>query len=134
MRWFPVAGLKLLVLVTASGDGAPVSDKDEVKMPEAARKATARGLEWLARQQASDGSWGESRYPHNSAITSFALLAFLSQGHLPKQGLYGPEVGKGVRYLLTAAREDGYLIGPRGGNMYCHGMGTLALAEVWGMT
>ncbi len=130
-----LAGL-LLLFVAVPGDAAPTSDKDrdEVKMPESARKATARGLEWLAKQQASDGSWGESRYPHNTAITSFALLAFLSQGHLPNQGLYGPEVGKAVRFLLTSAREDGYLIGPRGGNMYCHGMATLALAEVWGIT
>ena len=32
--------------------------------------------------------------------------------------------------------EDGYLIAPgaRGGNMYCHAMATLALAELWGTT
>ena len=31
-------------------------------------------------------------------------------------------------------REDGYLVGTRGGNMYSHAMATLALAEMWGMT
>src|SRR6516165_6035263 len=107
---------------------------DEVKMSERARKATAKGLEWLASKQNSDGSWSEGRYPHNTAITSVALLAFLSQGHLPNRGLYGPEVAKGCRFLLAAARDDGYLAGPRGGNMYCHAMATLALAELWGMT
>jgi hypothetical protein len=36
---------------------------------------------------------------------------------------------------VTSAREkDGYLIGARGGNMYCHAMATLALAELWGMS
>jgi squalene cyclase len=107
---------------------------DEVKMKAAGRKATARALAWLAARQNSDGSWSEARYPHNPAITSFALLALLSQGHLPGQGLYGPEVAKGTRFLLSCARSDGYLAGTRGGNMYSHGMATLALAELWGAT
>lgn len=108
--------------------------KDEVKMPDNVRKATARGLAWLATKQNSDGSWSEARYPHNPAITSFALLAFLSQGHLPNQGLYGKEIAKASRYLLSCTRDDGYLIGTRGGNMYSHAMATLALAELYGLT
>ncbi len=106
----------------------------EVKMDDATKKATAHGLEWLAGKQDADGSWSETRYPHNTAITSFALLAFLSQGHLPGQGLYGPEVAKGCRFLLSSARDDGYLVGSRGGDMYGHAMATLALAELWGMS
>jgi len=132
MRW---CALPLLaVAVAASGaSAAPAAKKGgEVKMTDAGRKATARALAWLARQQNNDGSWGEPRYPHNPAITSFALLALLSQGHLPNQGPYGVEVAKGTRFLLACARkEDGYLLGTRGGNMYCHAMATLALAEVW---
>jgi squalene cyclase len=103
-------------------------------MPDAAKKATAKALEWLASKQNSDGSWSEGRYPHNTAITSFALLAFLAQGHVPNQGKYGPEVTKAYRFLLASARDDGYIVGTRGGNMYCHAMATLALAELWGMT
>src|SRR5215467_3869342 len=139
MRSFRLA---FVVLVGASMFAAPTSaadkkDKtapDEVKMNERARKATAKALEWLAQRQNADGSWSEGRYPHNTAITSFALLAFMAQGHLPNQGQYGPEVAKGCRFLLSSARSDGYLIGSRHGNMYCHGMATLALAELWGMT
>jgi squalene cyclase len=126
-----LAALVLLAIVP------PLAADDEVKMDEPTRKATARALEWLARQQNQDGSWSEPRYPHNTAITSFALLAFLSQGHLPGQGLYGPEVARGMRYLLAVAREDGYLAGSRDtghGNMYCHAMATLVLAELWGIT
>ena len=107
---------------------------DDVKMDDATRKATARALEWLASQQHPDGSWGDGKYPHNTAVTSFTLLAFMSQGHVPGQGFYGPEVAKGARFLVSSMRSDGYLVGSRGGNMYCHGMATLALAEVWGMT
>jgi hypothetical protein len=132
----PALGFIFLIAVApaSAADRKDREDPPEVKMSERARKATAKALEWLAGRQNSDGSWSEGRYPHNTAITSFALLAFLSQGHLPNQGLYGPEVAKGCRFLLSSAREDGYLVGSRGGNMYSHAMATLALAELWGMT
>jgi squalene cyclase len=130
-RWFLALSLSLLV-------GAPLwaaDKKDKVQMDPATKQATARALEWLAKQQGADGSFSDSRYQHNTAITAFALLAFLSQGHIPGQGQYGPEVHKGCRFLMASQRErDGYLVGARGGNMYCHGMATLALAELWGMT
>jgi prenyltransferase beta subunit len=123
----------LLLIVTASALVAAPARADAVRMDEATKKATARALEWLASKQNADGSWSEGRYPHNTAITAFALLAFMSQGHLPGQGLYGPEVAKGARFLIASSRSDGYLVGSRGGNMYCHGLATLALAELWGM-
>src|SRR5262249_13157356 len=91
-------------------------------------------LEYLAKNQNPNGSWSDGRYAHNTAITAFAMLGFMSQGHVPGQGLYGPEVSKACRFLLASARDDGYLIGTRGGNMYCHAMATLALAELFGMT
>jgi hypothetical protein len=34
---------------------------------------------------------------------------------------------------MASQRDDGYIVN-RGGNMYCHGMATLALSQVWGMT
>jgi len=106
----------------------------DVEMDVVSRKATAKALEWLADQQNGDGSWGKiGFYAHNTAVTSFALFAFMSQGHFPGQGRYGPEVAKGTRFLVASARHDGYLVGSRGGNMYDHAMATLALAELWGM-
>jgi prenyltransferase beta subunit len=114
---------------------APSLRAADVKMDEATKKATAKALDWLKTKQNADGSFSDGRYPHNTAITSFALLAFMSQGHLPGQGTFGPEVAKGCRFLLSSSRaSDGYLVGARGGNMYCHAMATLALAELFGMT
>jgi squalene cyclase len=114
---------------------AGAADKGEkAKIDDDVKKATAKAYEWLAAKQNNDGSWGDSRYPNNTAITGFALMAFMSQGHVPNQGKYGPEVAKGCRFLMAAQREDGYLVGSRGGNMYCHGMATLALTQLWGMT
>lgn len=108
---------------------------ERVRMDDATKKATARALKWLAETQNSDGSWSDGKYEHNTAITSFAILAFLSQGHLPGQGIHGPAVARGYRFLLASSRpSDGYLVGARGGNMYAHGMATLALSQLWGMT
>lgn len=113
------------------------SPADMVRMDETAKKATARALEWLAHHQNHDGSWSDGQFQHNTAITAFTLLAFMSQGHLPDRGLYGPEVARGCRFLLAASQPSGFLVGSRqAGNqgMYCHAMATLALAELWGMT
>ena len=109
-------------------DERPMSvvPKDNVKMDDATKKAVDKALKYLAGRQDVDGSWG------NTAITGFVLLAFMSNGHTPNQGDYGKHVAKGVRYLCSAAREDGYLVGSRGGNMYCHGMATFALGERFG--
>src|SRR6266700_1846164 len=109
--------------------------KQEVKMDEDTKKATARALEYLAGKQNTDGSFSDGPYQHNTAITAYAMLAFMSQGHVPGQGHYGPEVSKAARFLMASARaSDGYLVGARGGNMYAHAMATLALAELWGQT
>jgi len=128
---FSLVAASVLILV-----GAPAARADDlVKMDETTKKSVGKALAWLATQQNPDGSWSDGKYPHNTAITSFAMLAFLSQGHLPNQGQYGAEVAKGMRFLIASQREeDGYLVGARGGNMYCHGMATLCLAELWGST
>jgi hypothetical protein len=46
------------------------------------------GLAWLASQQAQDGSF-PSNPVAQPAVTSLAVMAFLSRGHLSGQGQYG---------------------------------------------
>ncbi len=126
--------LACLLVLTSTVSLAHAQEK-RVEMDEATKKATAKALEWLKDRQNSDGSFSDGAYAHNTAVTSFAMLAFMSQGHLPNQGHYGPEVAKAARFLVASQREaDGYLVGARGGNMYCHAMATLALAELYGQT
>ncbi len=107
----------------------PARAEEKVKIDDKTKKSVDNALAWLKKEQNKDGSWG-----NNAAVTSFVLLAFMSNGHVPNQGLYAPEVAKGVRNLLAGVKDDGYLVGPRGGNMYCHGMAALALTQVFGMT
>ncbi len=134
-----------VLLVRASlaraDDTTPAPDSDDkviVTMDEDTKKATAEALKWLAANQNADGSWSSSdtggKYPHNPAMTGFSLLAFMSQGNLPGQGQYAKNVSSAARFLMAAQREkDGYLGGRPEGNMYCHGIATLALAELLGM-
>lgn len=127
------AGL-VAVLLAAPGTPrvAPAAEDDKVKMDDKTKKAVDKALEYLKTTQAKDGSWGGVG---KTAVTSFAVLAFMSNGHVPNQGTYGPEVAKAVRFLLSGSNDSGFLVHPSGGgNMYCHGMATLALSQVWGMT
>jgi squalene cyclase len=120
--------MRLTAVILALAVLSPLRADEKVKIDEPTKKAIDKALVWLKEHQERDGSWG------NTAITAYALLAFMSNGHVPNKGLYGPEVSKGVRHLLAMAREDGYLIGTKGGNMYCHGMATLALTQAYGMS
>ncbi len=103
------------------------------------QKAIDQGLEYLAREQQADGSWGTGKFSGNVAITSLGGLAFLAGGHQPGRGKYGKVVTKAVEYVLSQEdrlAQPGFLNGRRGnvhGPMYNHGFATLFLAEVYGM-
>ncbi len=99
--------------------------KDNVKMDDASKKAVDKALKYLAEKQETDGSWG------NTAITGFVLLAFMANGHMPNQGDHGKVVAKGHPLPLfePPAIAMATSSAARGGNMYCHGMATLALTQ-----
>src|SRR5689334_1090159 len=95
--------LSFLVLGFVFVPALPAQEKDKEKpvvMDEATKKATKKALAWLKERQNPDGSFSDGAYVHNTAITAYAMLAFMSQGHLPNQGEYGPEVAKAARFLI----------------------------------
>ncbi len=117
--------------------------------------AIDRGLEYLRTQQNTDGSWSNKagnpwggqdpfnvRRPNNRpnqfngdlAITSLAVMAFLSAGHVPGEGHYGANVEKGIAWVLEMQQGDGKLVPNNGLEMYHHGICTLMLAEAIGLT
>jgi hypothetical protein len=92
-----------------------------------------RALEFLHGTQESDGAW-RAGGGKNSAITGLAVMAFLSAGHVPGEGRYGETIEKGIDAVLRAQQTNG-LVGDNSGHvMYHHGICTLMLAEVAGMT
>jgi hypothetical protein len=100
-------------------------------------KAIDRALEFLKNhQETTEGTWhgGRRGGSNDPAVTALAVMAFLSAGHLPGEGPYGATVEKGVRAVLTFQNRNG-LFATRGQwELYEHGICTLMLAEVAGMT
>ena len=104
----------------------------------ATQQAIQRGLEFLARNQHENGSFGSgSLYRQNVAVTALSGMAFLSAGHTPGRGKYGRHVDKAVAFILGATDPSGFINVAESsshGPMYGHGFATLFLAEVYGMT
>jgi hypothetical protein len=113
-----------LVLVGHS-PAAPDKPEDQAKAVLAARD---KGLDWLTKNQAQDGSWGQT---YTFAVTSFACLSYLSAADEPYTGERGDALLKGVKFLL-ANQKDGVFA--QQGHTWIHGQGfaTLALAEAYG--
>lgn len=104
-----------------------------------AQRAIDRGLAYLERRQANDGSWGERpEYAGNVAVVALGGLAFMAGGHQPGRGPYGKVVTRAIRYVLEQEQSSppGFLhhrAGSMHGPMYGHGFGTMFLGEVHGM-
>jgi len=107
--------------------------------------AIDRGLLYLSSRQQRDGSF--PAFPTgNPAITSFCVLSFLSQGHLPGEGEHGEQLNRSIRYVLDCQQNDGLItkILPRNDDIdpsrnpshtaiYNHAISGLMLCEVYGM-
>jgi hypothetical protein len=106
---------------------APGAERDR------ADRAIDRALAFLKKTQEKDGSWG-AKTRKEPAITSLAVMAFLSAGHVPGEGPYAEVVEKGIRAVLGAQDKNGLIAGGDGLEMYHHGISTLLLAEAAGMT
>jgi squalene cyclase len=127
MRSFLVAVLVLSVLVQ------PVSAKPLLKKTPV-DKSVDKALEFLSNtQDLGTGSWPATRNGKNVAITSLAVMAFLSAGHVPGEGKYGKAIERAIRWVLAQQRPNGLIAGEGGHEMYHHGISTLMLAEVSGM-
>jgi hypothetical protein len=61
-------------------------------------------------------------------------MAFLSAGHVPGEGRYAQTLDKGIRCVLRQQQPSGLIASNAGQEMYHHGIATLMLAEVAGMT
>ncbi len=107
-------------------------------------KSVDKALAWLASQQGEDG-----RFPGNEvaqpAVTSFAVMAFLSRGHMPDEGRYGKHISQAIRFVLGTQRRRGYFsllpVTPPSNHLtpsqtvtYNHAIAGLMLGEVYGMT
>lgn len=95
--------------------------------------ALARGLQWLAKVQNSDGSWGSGAKGFNPALTGMAVLAFLAHGETPSSARYGETVMKGIQKLVSYANSGAAGVSCDQ-HQYGHAIVTYALAEAAAMT
>jgi hypothetical protein len=143
------AAAVLAVTAPAQTDREPLDDEPIVVTAEHAA-AVERGLEWLAREQVTEGpergSWVakigyklNTGYRHTAddmghvGVTALACMAFLAGGHLPGRGKYGDNVEQGLEFILQCVGQDGYVT-HAGSRMYSHAFASLFLAEVYGQT
>lgn len=129
-----VAGLSPLYAQDEPKPPAPVDAAPGEYAPElteAADLAIERGLQYLLSSQKPDGSWSNEEGVFQTAATSLGLMAFMVKGHFPGFGRHGAALNRAKEFLLKRAEasDTGYL-----GGMYEHGLFTLCMSELWGMT
>ncbi len=126
--------LWLLLVVVHSAATLPALDLADQMNP-AAKAAVDKALTFLANNQRADGSFNEA-LGNTSGVVASIQIAFMAAGQVPGEGVYGHVTAKATQYLLSSAQSNGLLFRPEAGgqSMYHHGLATLALAEVWGMT
>jgi hypothetical protein len=117
----------------------------------ASEAAVAAALKWFAAHQLPDGSWNfdhtrgpcQGRCPNTGnlresprAATAMALLPFLAAGQTHVEGKYRPTVKNGLNFLVRSMTVRGGTgsLDESGGNMYSHGLGSIALCEAYAMT
>ncbi len=126
------SGLFLLAVLLLPSSVVP-ADRDYLGTP-ASEKAADRALEWLAKNQLGDGSYGKLTLGTNPAIIGFAGLAFLAGGSVPGRGKYGKNVKNIGDYLSALQSKNPKTNGLLGKTMYEHGFATVAMCEIYGMS
>ncbi|MFO0896195.1 MAG: prenyltransferase/squalene oxidase repeat-containing protein [Pirellulales bacterium] len=109
------------------------------------KDAVHEALEWLARNQRSDGGWS-LKGPYSDGVetenrlaaTAMALLAFQGDGHTHRlKGEFQRNVAKGADFLMDAQRPGGEFWHdniPQHHRLYTHAQCTIVLCELCGMT
>jgi hypothetical protein len=133
----PLATCALATLLALAAAILPARADDE-PVPREVQYAVDRGLEWLAKAQSSNGTWGgPASGGGNSAVaasTSLAVMAFMARGHCPGQGPYGDNLNRAVDAIIALQSRDGVIAqSSLSETMYDHGISTVALCEAYGM-
>lgn len=122
--------LVLGTAVLAQQPPAPAADPSRALLDQ----SVDRALVYLAGSQDREGAWTAGYRGKNPAITALAVMAFMSAGHIPNEGKYGDIVRNGIEFVLRSQQPNGLIASEGHYEMYQHGICTLMLAEVVGMT
>ena len=114
-------------------------------------RAVAAALGWIARHQSPDGSWNCKQFSNQCndpscrkhvekdakeypmAATAFGLLPFLAAGMSSEsEGPYQSHIRNGLRWMTSNQDAKTGRLGT--GNMYEHGLATIAICEAYGLS
>ncbi len=120
----------------------PLADMLSVRERQAVESGVARGLAWIAAQQAPDGSF-PTLPQAQPAVTSLCVLALLSGGHQPGLGPYGAQMDRAIDFVISCQRPNGLFSfsepqavhadwGASHTAVYNHAIAGLMLGEVYG--
>jgi hypothetical protein len=132
MNRFVAAALCVVaVLGIAHGQEQKPEEKKPADLAKDVAAAREKGLDWLTKNQAADGSWGKS---YTIGVTSMGCLAYLSASDEPFTGDRGKALVKGLQFLLDNQKEGLFLAQGQSVRTWIHGQGfaTLALSEAYG--
>lgn len=136
--------LPLLLLTTTVSHAA--SPAPEIISPQV-KACVEKAVGWLLKQQQPAGHFSEQKSnqqprpgdipSHSAAMTSLAIMGLASVGHLP--GATTPEsiaAQKALKFIVDHVEpdENGYLGRSDRSRMYGHGIMTLMLTEMLGMS
>ena len=125
-----------LVATSAAPWSASADDPlPELITPKASKAVTA-GLNFLAKQQLSDGSFnGGDAEAYPTAMAGLSGMAFLASGSTSTRGEYADQIRRCMQYLARSQQESGLIAAgnENGRPMYGHGFGLLFLASAYGM-
>ncbi len=136
--WVGLATLVGLSLGPVAAQPQPATKDKEADLDKRVEAAVERGLEWLKRTQARDGSWSAQGGQYRVAMTALAGMAFLMEGSNLKEGKYSDQLQKAMEWFLSPARlqANGLIGDAAGGNfgsyMHGHGYALMFLACLYG--
>jgi squalene cyclase len=109
---------------------APAGKDVAIEMTPEAERSIQTALETLMRDQRPNGSWEDS-----TAETALVGLSLMVTGEIPGRGKYAQQSIRLLEYILSNVEENGLIIGRnRRSPMYHHGLATLYLTQVYGLT
>jgi squalene cyclase len=107
------------------------------ELPKEYRESVNKGLEWLVKQQHSDGHWEAAGAQYPLTMTGLSGMALLMEGSTIREGKYSANIRKAVDWLIARSMPNGMLGNPNipgeaGRYMYGHGFALLFLSSVYG--
>src|SRR5437764_460138 len=75
-------------------------------IPKKYRPAIAKALQWIAKEQRSDGHWEATGGKYPVAMTAMAAMTLLMEGSTMQQGKYNYHIKQATDWLLSRVQTN----------------------------